>query len=240
MSSEAKATFTLYTAPSPNGYKVSVTLGTTCLAAGSRAECSICLLQTLDFSILEQKQPWFLKINPNGRIPALTHHYLNGKMSHFNVFESSAILLYLVKHFDKERKISFLEGSEEESECLQWIFFIHGGIGPMQGQAIHFTRYAPEKIPYAINRYTNETKRLFTVLDDRLKEGEGRDYLVGSGRGRYSIADISAWTWYVLSIQYLNSETIESYPHFKGWLDRIGERPAVQLGLSVPLLPLQK
>ncbi|KAF8340274.1 glutathione S-transferase [Cantharellus anzutake] len=237
MSSEAKATFTLYTAPSPNGYKVSVTLEEL-KAAYPDVRISYGY-KTLDFSILEQKQPWFLKINPNGRIPALTHHHPGGKMSHFNVFESSAILLYLVKHFDKERKISFLEGSEEESECLQWIFFIHGGIGPMQGQAIHFTRYAPEKIPYAINRYTNETKRLFTVLDDRLKEGEGRDYLVGSGRGRYSIADISAWTW-KWSYAGIDSETIESYPHFKGWLDRIGERPAVQLGLSVPLLPLQK
>ncbi|KZP00440.1 thioredoxin-like protein [Calocera viscosa TUFC12733] len=176
--------FTLWTAATPNGYKVSVYLEE--LKAAYGADKIDYDVKSLAFSKNEQKEEWFIKINPNGRIPAFTDH----KRNDFNVFESAAILLYLAQHYDTEHKFSFdpVKDSDNYSESLQWIFFTHGGIGPMQGQANHFSRYAPEKIPYGITRYVNETKRLYGVLEIRLSEKGGRDYLAGDGRGKYSIA----------------------------------------------------
>jgi len=229
MTSEAKPTFTLYTAPTANGHKVSIVLEEL-KAAYPNVPISY-NIKTMDFSKLEQKEDWFRKINPNGRVPAITHHKPDG--TEFNVFESAAIMLYITKHFDPEHKLTFPDGTQEDSEIQQWLFFVIGGIGPMQGQAIHFLRFAPEKIQYGIDRYTTEVKRLYSVLEDRLKEGEGRDYLVGPGRGKFTIADINAWAW-CKSWSNSGIESIDHLPHFKAWLERIRERPAVELGINNP------
>jgi len=170
------------------------------------------------------KTDWFLKINPNGRIPAITH-------DGFNVFETSAILLYLAQKFDKEYKFSYhpIEEPLKYNEDLQWMFFAHGGIGPMLGQAGHFLR-ADEKIPYAIERYMNESKRLFGVLNTRL---EGREYLVGDGKGRYGISDIKTVPWVRVAEPYMSISMTE-FPNVKAWIERIEKRSAVEKGLKVP------
>lgn len=148
----------------------------------------------------EQKEPWFIDtLNPNGRIPVLvdkTRKSTTGADG-FSIFESAAILLYLSQHYDKDHKLWFDAETQPEhySEMLQWIFFAHGGVGPMQGQANHFHRAAPEDIPYGKKRYLDETKRLYEVLNIRLN---GRDYLAGPGKGVYSIADINVFPWFVL------------------------------------------
>ncbi|TCD70590.1 glutathione S- transferase, nitrogen catabolite repression regulator [Steccherinum ochraceum] len=169
---------------------------------------------------LQVKSPWFLEINPNGRIPAITH---NG----FPVFETSAILLYLSQQFDKDHVFSRdVNDVQAYSQELQWLFFAHGGIGPMQGQAGHFIRAAPEKIPYGIKRYSDETKRLYGVLESRLKN---REYLLDNGFG---IADIKAWGW-VRSGPRLSIE-LDEFPKVKAWVEKIENRPAVQRGLNIP------
>jgi len=221
--------FTLWTAATPNGYKVSIYLEE--LKAAYGAEKIDYEAKSLSFAKNEQKEEWFIKINPNGRIPAFTDH----KRGDFNVFESAAILLYLAQHYDPEHKFSFDPVTEpnEYSETLQWIFFAHGGIGPMQGQANHFFRYAPEKIPYGINRYINETKRLYGVLEIRLSSGGGREYLVGEGKGKYSIADMNAFGW-VRAWKWCGIENLDFVPHVAAWLERITARPAVEIGVTVP------
>ena len=157
----------LYTAATPNGYKVSVALE----ELGLPYE-----LHTLDLAAQEQKQPWFLAINPNGRIPAIIDHDEND----FAVFESGAILVYLAEKTGRLMP----HDPKGRSRVMQWLMFQMGGIGPMMGQANVFYRYLPEKIPLAIHRYQNESKRLFRVLDTHLAEHE---WLAGD----YSIADIA-------------------------------------------------
>jgi len=181
---------------------------------------------SIDFSKNEQKEDWFLKINPNGRIPAM----VDPNRGDFPVFETAAILQYLVVHYDPEGHFHFRGQSDRESEIIQWMFFAHGGIGPMQGQANHFYRYAPEKIQYGIDRYINETKRLYSVLDSRL---EGREYLVGEGKGKYSIADIKAFPWVLLS-PWAGVFAKDKPKNVQAWQDRIYARSAVQKGLHVP------
>ncbi|KAF9514916.1 hypothetical protein BS47DRAFT_1294586 [Hydnum rufescens UP504] len=223
----SKPTLTLYTAATPNGYKVSTLLEELKLAypdSGLSYD-----LKELSFQRNEQKEPSYLKINPNGRIPAIVHHRPDG--SDFAVFESAAIFLYLVQRFDPDYKLHWPAGSDEESEALQWIFFVHGGVGPMQGQANHFHRYAPERIPYATQRYISETKRLYSVLESRLEQG--RDYLVGSGRGKLSIADLNAWPW-VRRWDWSGVEDLDAFPKLAAWLDRIAASPGVQIGLTKP------
>ncbi|KDQ10246.1 hypothetical protein BOTBODRAFT_178280 [Botryobasidium botryosum FD-172 SS1] len=211
----------LYTAGTPNGHKVSIYLEELKAAYGIDYT-----FQSISFQKLEQKEPWFLEINPNGRIPALVDHNRGG----FKVFESAAILLYLAEHYDKERKFTFDPVSDDYSEALQWIFFAHGGVGPMQGQAGHFIHFAPEKIPYGIKRYQDETKRLYSVLDTRLA---GREWLAGPGKGKYSIADINVWPW-VKSYTLIGLETLDEFPNLSAWVERIKARPSVQEGLDVP------
>jgi len=219
-----QAPLLLYTATTPNGFKPSILLEELKAAyPGFTYD-----FQKIAFSTNEQKSDWFLKINPNGRIPAL----IDRSRNNFNVFESAAILLYLEQHYDKEFKFSFDPSThpDEVSEVFQWIFFAHGGVGPMQGQANHFFRYAPEKIPYAIKRYIDETKRLYSVLNTRL---EGRDYLVGSGKGKYSIADINVFPW-VKGWKWSGVESIDEFPNVAAWIERISARPQVVAGLRVP------
>src|SRR5262252_1761695 len=196
----------LFTAATPNGWKVSIALEEMGLAYNTRL---------ISLGKLEQKEEWFLKINPNGRVPAIVDHD-NGD---FAVFESGAILIYLA---EKTGKLLPTE-PKARSRVLQWLMFQMGGIGPMMGQANVFFRYAPEKIPYAIDRYQRESRRLFEVLETRLGEVE---FLAGS----YSIADIANWCW--VTTHEWSGVSIEGLPHLQRWLAAIRERPAVQRGME--------
>jgi len=198
----------LYTAPTPNGYKVSILLEELKLPYN---------VVSIELEKKEQKKTEFLKLNPNGRIPIIVDHENND----FTVFESGAILIYLA-----EKSGKFLSSDPNgRSVTLQWLMFQMGGIGPMQGQAHVFYRYAPEKIEYAIERYQKETLRLYTVLDTQLKENE---YLTGD----LSIADIATWPW-VIRYRWAGLD-IGNLPHLQRWLDVLAERPAFQRGIEVP------
>ncbi len=197
---------TLYTATTPNGHKASIML----------EECGLDYeTHPLALGKGEQKQDWYLKINPNGRIPAIVDH----DNDDFSVFESGAILIYLA-----EKTGRFMPPSDR-SLVIQWLMFQIGGLGPMMGQANVFFRYAEEKIPYAIARYQTETRRLFEVLDNRLADHE---YLAGD----YSIADIANFAW-VRTASWSGVEN-RDLEHLSRWIDAIRERPAVQRGLDVP------
>ncbi len=198
----------LFTASTPNGIKVSIALEELELPYTLRA---------IDLGAGEQKQDWFLALNPNGRIPVIIDH----DNDHFTVFESGAILIYLAN------KTGRLKGSDEknQSEVLQWLMFQMGGLGPMMGQANVFYRYAEEKIPFAIGRYQREVRRLLEVLDTRLK---GRQFLAGD----YSIADIANWSW--AKSHAWSGVDIEGLENLKRWLEDISKRPAVERGAKVP------
>jgi glutathione S-transferase len=199
----------LYTAATPNGHKVSIMLEELGLPYEVRA---------IRLSENEQKEPWYTNLNPNGRIPTIVDRD-NGD---FAVFESGAILIYLA---EKTGSPLLPADPKKRSQVLQWLMFQMAGIGPMQGQAHVFVRYAPERIEYAIKRYTEEVKRLYTILDHRL---EGRDYLCDE----YSIADIAAWPW--VRIHFWADVSIDDLPNLQRWRDRIRERPAVDRGIEVP------
>ncbi|KAH6569412.1 hypothetical protein BASA50_000680 [Batrachochytrium salamandrivorans] len=203
---------TLYTVGTPNGWKVSIALEELGLTYKTHH---------ISFSALEQKEDWFLKINPNGRIPAI----VDGNRNNFAVFESGAILMYLAEHYDPEHKLLSTD-SDIRSQTMQWVMWQMGGLGPMMGQANHFVKYAPEKIPYGIKRYSDESLRLLKVLDRQLSDG--RDYIVGE----YSIADISCFGW-VASYSHPQL-SLESCPHLEKWLFRMGARDAVKRGVNVP------
>ncbi|CAB4403906.1 unnamed protein product [Rhizophagus irregularis] len=204
---------TLYSAGTPNGQKVSIALEELGIPYKARE---------ISFKDNEQKQPWFLKINPNGRIPAITDH----SRGDFHVFESGAIMIYLCEHYDPEEKL-LPKDPNLRSQVIQWIMFQMGGLGPMQGQAIHFSKYAPEKILYAIKRYTDETKRLYSGLNSAL---EGKEYLVGN---KFTLADAISFPW-VREYFLADIPSIDEFPNLKAWVARISERPAVQKGLNVP------
>lgn len=199
---------TLYSAATPNGHKVSIALEELGLPYD---------LQVLDLSKLEQKQPEYLAINPNGRIPAIVDH----DAGDFAVFESGAILIYLAEKTGQLMP----QDAKGRSRVLQWLMFQMGGIGPMMGQANVFFRYFPEKIPAAIDRYQGECKRLFGVLDGHLKD---REYLAGD----YSIADIANWAW--VRTHHWSGVAVDDFPHLQRWIHRIRARPAVQRGILRP------
>jgi len=206
---------TLYTFGTPNGQKISVVLEELHLPYKVVA---------VDITKNEQKQEGFLKINPNGRIPAIVDH----SRGDFNVFESGAIVIYLVEHYDKEGKL-YPADPNGRSEVLQWVMFQMSGVGPMQGQANHFNRYAPEKIDYAIKRYQNETRRLYEVLERRLAEPESAGWLAAK---QYTIADIITFVW--VRVHEWAGVSIDGLPHVQEWLAKIEARPEVQKGLNVP------
>ncbi|EPQ51010.1 glutathione S-transferase [Gloeophyllum trabeum ATCC 11539] len=214
----------LYTGRTPNGFPITILLEELKAKYGK----DLYDYQAIDISTNTQKEDWFIKINPNGRIPAI----IDRARGNFNVFETSAILLYLVQHYDKDLEFGFdpVKEPDDYSEQLQWLFFAHGGIGPMQGQSNHFNRYAPEDIPYAKKRYIDETKRLYGVLEIRLKN---RDWLAGPGRGKYSVADIKALPW-VRIHAHSGIPTLDEWPNVKAWVERSEARPAFQAGLNVP------
>jgi GST-like protein len=211
----------LHTAPTPNGHKVSILL----------EELGVpYTVHRVDLGAGQQKTPEYLAINPNGRIPAIVDHAPLDGGAPFPVFESGAILIYLAEKHGPENGHRFLPTEvRARSEVLQWLMFQMGGVGPMQGQANVFFRYWPEKYQPAIDRYQNETKRLYTVLDQRL---EGRDFLCGAGRGEYTIADIIMFPW--PNIHGWAGVAIDDLPNLSRWRNAIRERPAVQRGLAVP------
>lgn len=201
----------LYTARTPNGFKVSIALEELGLPYRVHA---------IDLQAEEQKQPWFLALNPNGRIPVIVDHDADDLV----IFESGAILVHLAERAGK----LLPEDRGDRSAALQWLFFQVGGVGPMMGQANVFHRYAPQKIPYAIERYQRESRRLLEVLDGRLSQAE---FLAGS----YSIADIANWCWAIT--HKWSGVDIEGLPHLQRWLETIAARPAVQAGRDVPPKP---
>ncbi|OAN50445.1 thiol:disulfide oxidoreductase [Paramagnetospirillum marisnigri] len=196
----------LYYWTTPNGHKITVFLE----EAG------------LDYRIIpvdigkgDQFKPDFLKISPNNRMPAIVDHDPAGGGAPISVFESGAILLYLAEKTGK-----FIPADiRGRVEVLQWLFWQMGGLGPMAGQNHHFALYAPEKIPYAINRYVKETSRLYAVLDKRLSE---RDFVAGD----YSIADMAAYPWIVPWER--QGQILDDTPNLKRWFEAIKARPAVQ------------
>ncbi|KAI1390338.1 glutathione S-transferase [Hypoxylon trugodes] len=186
----------------------------------------------INISTNEQKKEWFLRLNPNGRIPVIIDNTQNPP---FPVHETSAQLLYLLKSVDKDLKFGFADDLEQ-SELVQWTFFWHGSGAPYQGQVNHFTKVAPEKIDYAINRFRNETLRVYGVLEIRLSgkyTGEPREYLAGKGKGKYSVADIKTWAWIKnWERSGFTKEETSQFPHLLQWIDRIAQRPAVQKGIG--------
>ena len=197
---------TLYTAATPNGWKVSIALEEMGLPYEVRV---------IDFATNEQKADWYVKLNPNGRIPTLTD-------DDFALFESGAILIYLA-----EKTGQFLpRDTQARSRVIQWLMFQMSAVGPMMGQANVFLRYFPEKIQPAIDRYQREVTRLFAVLDRQLAAHE---YIVGD----YSIADMALWPW--VSGYEWSGVTVEEFSNLQRWLARVGERPAVQAGRDVPI-----
>jgi GSH-dependent disulfide-bond oxidoreductase len=199
----------LYTAATPNGWKISIALEELGLAYTVHA---------LSFSLQEQKSEAYLKINPNGRIPTI----VDRDNDDFAVFESGAILIYLA---EKTRRL-IPEDPKGRSRVIQWLMFQMAGIGPMMGQANVFLRYAPEKIPYAIDRYQREVRRLFEVLERQLADHE---YVAG---GEYSIADIAHWSW--IHGHEWSGVNLDGLPNLIRWVKVVGERPAVQRGRAVP------
>ena len=165
----------------------------------------------------QQKQPDYLKINPNGRVPAIIDRDNND----FAVFESGAILIYLA-----EKSGLFLPSDVQgRSTVMQWLMWQMGGLGPMQGQANVFYRYFPEKLPSVISRYQNETRRLYQVMDTRLAN---EDYLAGA----YSVADMACYPW--VAEHEWSGIDLEEFSNLTRWFDAVGERPAVKVGMTVP------
>ena len=201
----------LYTWTTPNGYKISIAL--------EELELPYRIIP-VNIGAGEQFEPSFLEISPNNRIPAIVDHDGSGGKP-LSLFESGAILLYLA---DKTGRLLPPDGPARY-DVIQWLMFQMANIGPMFGQASHFLRYAPEKIPYAIERYTNEIKRLCGVMDRRLGES---DYLAGA----YSIADIACFPW-IRPLERLEAG-FDDYPNLGRWCQAIAGRPAVQRGLEVP------
>jgi len=201
----------VYSWATPNGHKIHILLEELGLPYRVHA---------VDIGAGDQFKPDFLSISPNNKIPAIVDaDGPDGKP--ISLFESGAILLYLAGKSGR-----FLGHTDREKfNTLQWLMFQMGGVGPMLGQAHHFRIYAPEKIEYAVNRYTNEAKRLYGVIDKQLSQ---HHYLAGN---EYTIADIATFPW----IRSWKNQGIElsEYPHLKTWFDAIGERPAVKRGVEV-------
>jgi len=195
-----------YTFTTPNGRKVSIMLEELALPYN---------VHSIDISKNDQFTPEFIAINPNSKIPAIIDHETG-----LTMFESGAILLYLAEKTGK-----FLPtATAEKYEVIQWLMFQMGSVGPMFGQLNHFRRYAPEQIPYAIDRYEKETLRLYSVLDRQLAD---REFVCGE----YSIADIAIYPW--VAIYEFQGLTLEAHPHLQRWVNTMAARPAVQKGMKV-------
>ncbi|MNM86006.1 Disulfide-bond oxidoreductase YfcG [compost metagenome] len=201
----------LYFWSTPNGYKVSI----------------LPEELTLPYHVIpvhigkgQQFAPEFLAISPNNKIPAIIDHDGPGGQA-ISMFESGAIMMYLA---EKTGYRFMPQDPRKRYEVLQWLMFQMGGVGPMLGQAHHFRKYAPEKIDYAIDRYTREARRIYTVIDRRLADSE---YLAGD----YSIADMATYPW--LRAHKWQGQEIAEFPHLQRWYSAVRERPAVQRGVGV-------
>ena len=196
----------LYYWPTPNGHKITMFLEETGLAYK---------IHPINIGTGDQFKPDFLAFSPNNRMPAMIDHAPADGGEPVKIFESGAILIYLAEKTGK-----FLPSDlRKRFDVIQWLMWQMGGLGPMAGQNHHFSAYAPEKIPYAIDRYVNETNRLYGVLNKRLAD---REFIAGD----YSIADMASYPWIV---PYKNqSQDINDFPHLKRWLESIAARPAVK------------
>ncbi len=199
----------LHAWPTPNAFKVSIFLEET----GTPYQ-----VFPVDITKGEQFKPEFLALSPNGRMPAIVDTEGPGGKP-ISVFESGAILCYLGEKTGR----FFPQETRAKYKVLEWLFWQMAGVGPMFGQAGHFTRYAPEKIPYAIERYTNEVKRLFKVLDGQLAKNE-------FVAGEYSIADMAIYPWTAL---FRMREQVENATNVQRWLDQLAARPGVQRGMEL-------
>ena len=197
----------LYTAPTPNGHKISCALEEMGLSYQ---------VHPVNLMDNEQKTPAFLAMNPNGRIPVIVDTENN-----FTLFESGAILMYLAEKTGQLMP----QDLQQRYTVIQWLMFQMGGVGPMMGQANVFFRYFPEKIQPAIDRYQNESKRLLKVLDTRLN---GREYLCDE----FSIADIANWCW--ARTHQWSGVDVSDLPHLQAWIKRLDARPGCAKGLLVP------
>jgi GSH-dependent disulfide-bond oxidoreductase len=196
----------LYYWNTPNGHKITIFLEETQLPYQ---------IYPINIGKGEQFEEKFLKISPNNRIPAMVDTAPSEGDQPLAIFESGAILLYLA-----EKTGRFLPNDlHSRYQCIQWLFWQMAGLGPMAGQNHHFTQYAAEKIPYAIERYVKETSRLYAVLNKQLA---GKDYVIGE----YSIADMACYPWIVPYEK--QQQKLQNFPHLKRWLHRIEQRPAVQ------------
>ena len=201
----------VYSWATPNGHKVHIML----------EECGLPYrVHAVDIGAGDQFKPEFLAISPNNKIPAITDPQGPGGKA-ISLFESGAILLYMAGKTGRFMP----EDVAAKYEVLQWLMFQMGGVGPMLGQAHHFRIYAPEKLPYAIDRYTNEAQRLYGVMNKRLAQSK---YIGGA---EYSIADIAIFPW----LRSWKNQGIcwDDFPHLKGWFDEVAARPAVQRGVEV-------
>ncbi|MEN9712007.1 MAG: hypothetical protein RLY90_268 [Pseudomonadota bacterium] len=197
----------LYYWTTPNGHKITLFLEESGLPYRIHA---------VNIGRGEQFDPAFLKIAPNNRIPAIVDNAPAQGNDAISIFESGAILLYLA---DKTGQF-IPQDLRGRTECIQWLFWQMGGLGPMAGQNHHFVQYAPEKLPYAIERYVKETSRLYGVLNKQLSDG--RDYICGD----YSIADMASYPWIVPHER--QRQNLGDFPHLAAWFERIQHRPATQ------------
>ncbi|MBO39393.1 MAG: glutathione S-transferase [Rhodospirillaceae bacterium] len=202
---------TLYAWPTPNAHKVSIML----------EECEIDYkVVSVDIIAGDQFKSEFLAISPNNRMPVIVDNQ-GPESNTISIFESGAILIYLA-----DKVCRFIpRGGSARYDVLQWLMFQMGNLGPICGQAHHFRDAAPEHVPYAINRFTNEAERLYHVMDQQLKK---MDYLAGE---EYSIADIACWPW--VRVHRYHGQHWKDFPNVKRWFDNIAARPAVQKGMKL-------
>jgi GST-like protein len=210
MAASAQQPIDLYYWPTPNGWKITIML----------EECGLpYTIHPVNIGKGDQFKPEFLSVSPNNKMPAIVDHDGPGAQP-ISVFESGAILQYLGRKTGR----FYPQDERERVEVDQWLFWQMGGFGPMLGQAHHFRIYAPEQVPYAIDRYTNETNRLYGVLNKRLAD---REFVAGE----YSIADMAIAPW--AKLWERQGQNIEDFPHVKRWLEAVLARPAVQRGIAV-------
>ncbi|KAL8878059.1 MAG: hypothetical protein Q9198_004054 [Flavoplaca austrocitrina] len=232
MASLPKTNIILYTSGTPNGQKASITLE----ELGIHYE-----VKNIEISKNVQKEDWFLRINPNGRIPAIVDKTptSDGKTREKRIFESGALMLYLCQRYDPENRLNYSYDTDEYWEVVEWLVWMQSGLGPMQAsQSRQYSTVQPgltiNRIEYGIKRYQTETRRLYQVLEDRLAEqaetaGKEGPWIVGD---RMTIADIANFAW-VNWAEWAGID-VEPFKYLNQWLDRINERPAVKRGLDVP------
>jgi len=219
----------LLTTNTPNGQKVQIMLEELKELYGTEWTTTL-----INLEAKEQKQDWFLRLNPNGRIPVIID---NNQTPPLPIFETSSILIYLDTTYDKNRVFGFTDPLEH-IQSLQWLLFWHGS-GPILQQWLYFARRATEKIPSVISRFQQEGLRIVEVAEIQLSgkyTNEAREYLAGNGKGKYSIADIAAWA-YIKELKHTPEfgtpeEQQARFPHILKYIDRIAKRPAIQRGIG--------